>query len=113
MDEFPTSPVVIAIVVAAVGWGIVIYNRLVALRQRSRDGWSGIDVQLRRRAALIPNLVSPVKRYAAHEPCILLTVTVFLSQSQAASLSLPSSFFSLFLYFFFFFFFSLFFSFFF
>src|SRR3546814_21048532 len=48
MDEFPTSPVVLAIVVAAVGWGIVLYNRLVALPQRRRRGWRGIDVHLPR-----------------------------------------------------------------
>src|SRR3546814_1641614 len=91
MDEFPTSPVVIAIVVAAVGWGIVIYNRLVALRQRSREGWSGIDVQLRRRADLIPNLVSTVKGYAAHESGILETVTELRAQAQEASGSGPAA----------------------
>src|SRR3546814_5698302 len=73
MDEFPTSPVVIAIVVAAVGWGIVIYNRLVAPRQRSREGWSGIDVQLRRRADLIPNLVSTVKEIGRAHVCTPVT----------------------------------------
>src|SRR3546814_9202010 len=90
MDEFPTSPVVIAIVVAAVGWGIVIYNRLVALRQRSREGWSGVVVQLRRRADLIPNLVSTVKGYAAHESGILETVTELRAQAQEASCSGPA-----------------------
>ena len=46
---------------------IVMYNRLVRLRVRTEDGWSGIDVQLKRRYDLIPNLVETVKGYAAHE----------------------------------------------
>src|SRR3546814_9707573 len=73
------------------GWGIVIYNRRVALRQRSSEGWSGIDVQLRRRADLIPNLVSTVKGYAAHESGILETVTELRAQAQEASGSGPAA----------------------
>lgn len=46
---------------------IVIYNRLVRLRVRTEDGWSGIDVQLKRRYDLIPNLIETVKGYAKHE----------------------------------------------
>ena len=46
---------------------IVIYNRLVRLRVRTADSWSGIDVQLKRRYDLIPNLVETVKGYAKHE----------------------------------------------
>ena len=45
---------------------IVMYNRLVRLRVRTEDGWSGIDVQLKRRYDLIPNLVETVKGYAKH-----------------------------------------------
>ena len=48
---------------------IVIYNRLVRLRVRTEDGWSGIDVQLKRRYDLIPNLVETVKGYASHGSC--------------------------------------------
>jgi len=52
-----------------------IYNRLVTLRTRVDNGWSQIDVQLRRRADLIPNLVETVKGYAAHERGTLQAVT--------------------------------------
>src|SRR5437588_12334795 len=46
---------------------ILTYNKLVGLRQRSEEAWSDIDVQLKRRTDLIPNLVETVKGYAAHE----------------------------------------------
>ena len=58
---------VIALVVLAVGYGVVAYNRLVRLRTRVDASWSQIDVQLERRHDLIPNLVETVKGYAAHE----------------------------------------------
>ena len=54
---------VLAIVVA----GILIFNRLVSLRQMAYNGWSDIEVQLKRRADLIPQLVDTVKAYADHE----------------------------------------------
>src|SRR5437879_12291513 len=46
---------------------IVTYNKLVGLRQRSEEAWSDIDVQLKRRTDLVPNLVETVRGYAAHE----------------------------------------------
>ena len=46
---------------------VVVYNRLVRLRNRTENSWAQIDVQLRRRHDLIPNLVEAVKGYAAHE----------------------------------------------
>jgi LemA protein len=52
-----------------------IYNGLVRARIRCREAWSGIDVQLKRRASLIPNLVETVKGYAAHEREVLENVT--------------------------------------
>jgi len=51
------------------------YNRLVRLRQETNTGWSNIDVQLQRRADLIPNLVEAVKGYAAHERGVFESVT--------------------------------------
>lgn len=59
---------VIIAVLVIIGFILVgMYNGLVRARNRCREAWSGIDVQLRRRASLIPNLVETVKGYAAHE----------------------------------------------
>lgn len=59
--------VVIVIVVLLILWFIGTYNSLVGLRNRVKDQWAQIDVQLKRRADLIPNLVETVKGYAKHE----------------------------------------------
>lgn len=64
---------VIAIVVVAFIFGM--YNGLVRKRNRVREGWSDIDVQLKRRFNLIPNLIETVKGYAAHEREVLEGVT--------------------------------------
>ena len=61
---------------------IVLYNRLVRLRNMVREGWSGIDVQLKRRANLIPNLVETVKGYMGHERDLFEKVTELRSQSM-------------------------------
>jgi LemA protein len=59
--------IVLGIVLLLVLWAIYAFNRLVTYRNRADEGWSQIDVQLRRRYDLIPNLVETVKGYAAHE----------------------------------------------
>ena len=64
---------------------IVTYNGLVRLRQMVREAWSGIDVQLKRRTDLIPNLIETVKGYAAHEKDTLRDVTEMRTKAQAVS----------------------------
>ena len=59
--------IVLGVVALATVWAVVAYNRLVTYRNRAEEGWSQIDVQLRRRYDLIPNLVETVQGYAAHE----------------------------------------------
>ena len=59
--------IILCIVVVAALWLIMTYNGLVSLRQRCRQAFSDIDVQLKQRHDLIPNLVETVKGYAAHE----------------------------------------------
>jgi LemA protein len=71
-----TAMVVLLIfVILVVIWFISIYNRLVVLRNRIENAWSQIDVQLKRRADLIPNLVETVKGYAKHEREVFQRVT--------------------------------------
>jgi LemA protein len=65
--------------------GIVAYNRLVSLRARVDNGWSQIDVQLRRRYDLIPNLVRTVQGYASHERELFENVTEARSRAMDAS----------------------------
>ena len=63
---------------------IIIYNGLVRQRNMVREGWSGIDVQLKRRANLIPNLIETVKGYMQHESDLLSRVTALRSESLEA-----------------------------
>jgi len=63
------------IVVVFILWVVFLYNRMVVLRNRIENAWSQIDVQLRRRYDLIPNLVETVKGYAAHEKGVFEEVT--------------------------------------
>lgn len=67
--------IVVGIIVLALLYGVAVYNRLVRLRALVKEGFSGITVQLRRRADLVPNLVETVKGYATHERETLDAVT--------------------------------------
>jgi len=78
---------VIVVVVAAVLLGlafILLYNRLVRLRNRSENAWAQVEVQLKRRHDLIPNLVQTVKGYASHERATLDSVTEARTSAQQA-----------------------------
>jgi LemA protein len=74
----------LAAVGAIVVFIIVSYNRLVSLTQRSQSAWSDVDVQLKRRTDLVPNLVESVKSYAAHERDTLDAVVKARSAAVAA-----------------------------
>lgn len=67
--------ILIGAVVAVVLWLISLYNGMIKRRNHVEDGWSGIDVQLKRRHNLIPNLVNTVKKYASHEKEVMEAVT--------------------------------------
>lgn len=74
-----------AVLVAVVVWVVVTYNRLVRVRNKCEEAWSGIDVQLQRRADLVPNLVETVKGYAGHEREALEAVVEARNAMAAAS----------------------------
>jgi LemA protein len=78
---FVAGVLVVMVVTAA----LVIYNRLVHLRNVTRESWRDIDTELQRRHDLIPNLVSTVKGYAAHEQQTFETVTRQRSEAMAAA----------------------------
>lgn len=59
--------IILAVVVIVLLWGVTAYNRFVRLIQQTKEAWADIDVQLKRRYDLIPNLVETVKGYASHE----------------------------------------------
>ncbi len=73
-----------AILLVLVVWFISMYNGLVSARNRVREAWSGIDVQLKRRSSLVPNLVETVKGYAAHEKETFENVTAARAQLDNA-----------------------------
>ncbi len=82
---------IIAVIIGGlIVYAIYLYNSLVKNRQMTEEGWSGIDVQLKRRTDLIPNLLAAVKGYMSHERELLQKITELRSQSQAAQGSDPA-----------------------
>ncbi|HCO53520.1 MAG TPA: hypothetical protein DIT93_00700 [Pelagibacterium sp.] len=81
--------VILILVVAVLGYAIYVYNNLIRNRQLVEEGWSGIDVQLKRRADLIPNMLETVKGYMAHERETLQAVTDARAAVQAAQNASP------------------------
>ncbi|HEY4498658.1 MAG TPA: LemA family protein [Candidatus Paceibacterota bacterium] len=80
--------VIVGILVLVFAWIVFAYNRFVSLINRTKEAWADIDVQLKRRYDLIPNLVNTVKGYAAHEAGTLQKVTEARTRAmQAGSLA--------------------------
>ena len=79
--------VVLVIIGALALFFVATYNRLVTLRQRVKEAWADIDVQLKRRHDLIPNLVETVKGYATHEASVFQKVTEARAAAVAAGAS--------------------------
>lgn len=75
--------VVLGLILIVVLWAIMTYNALIKLKNMVEEGWSGIDVQLKRRANLIPNLIEAVKGYMGHEKDLLTRVTELRAQALA------------------------------
>ena len=67
--------ILLTVIVLAALWLLFTYNSLITLRNRVREAWSQIDVQLKRRSSLIPNLVEAVKGYAKHEKSVFENVS--------------------------------------
>lgn len=77
--------IIIAVIVLFLLYGVSIYNRLVKLRNLVQEAWSSIDVMLKKRHDLIPNLVETVKGYASHERETLDSVTRARNQAVGAN----------------------------
>lgn len=77
--------IVLAIVAGGVAWAVACYNRLVALRNRIANAFAQIDVQIKRRHDLIPNLVDVARRYLQHEQATLQAVIQARGQAQGAA----------------------------
>jgi LemA protein len=83
--------IILGVIVVLAGWAIAIYNGLVALRNRFKNAFAQIDVQLKRRYDLIPNLVETVKGYIKHERETLEAVIKARNSAQSAALAAAAS----------------------
>jgi LemA protein len=83
-----TTWIVLGVIAALVVWIIMIYNGLVAMRQRVNQSFADVDVQLKQRHDLVPNLVETVKGYAAHERQVLEEVTN--ARARATQVQIPA-----------------------
>jgi LemA protein len=77
--------IIIAVIAVLVLWIIMVFNRLIVLRTRVEEAWADIEVQLKRRYNLIPNLVNTVKGYAGHEKEVFEKVTQARSAAMGAT----------------------------
>ena len=79
--------VVLIVLLVIIFWLVLTYNRLVTLKNRAKEAWADIDVQLKRRYDLIPNLMETVKGYAAHEKTVFENVTKARAEAMQAQQS--------------------------
>jgi len=84
LNKMSISLIILIIFAVIVFWLILTYNRLVTLKNRTKEAWADIDVQLKRRYDLIPNLVETVKGYAAHEKTVFEKVTEARTRAMGA-----------------------------
>ena len=82
--SLPIFWIIILILAIIIFWVILTYNSLITLINRTKEAWADIDVQLKRRYDLIPNLVETVKGYAAHEKEVLTKVTEARTKAMEA-----------------------------
>jgi len=75
---------ILILIVVIVLWAVFVFNGLVTLRNRTKEAWADIEVQLKRRYDLIPNLVNSVKGYATHESSVFENVTKARSMAMGA-----------------------------
>ena len=81
----PILIVILVFIVAVAFWLMAVYNALVRLNNKTKEAWSDIDVQLKRRHDLIPNLIETVKGYASHEKGVFEAVTKARSQAMQST----------------------------
>ena len=86
-----TTTIVLIVLAVIVLWGIFAYNNLITLTNRAKEAWADINVQLKRRYDLIPNLVETVKGYAAHEAAAFENVTRARAAAMGASSATPAA----------------------
>lgn len=80
-----STGVALLVLLVLAAWVMLVFNRLVRLRNQVRTAWADIDVQLQRRHDLVPQLVSTVQGYAGHEQALMETVTALRAQAMAQS----------------------------
>lgn len=83
--QYLSTNIIWIILVLIVLWIVFVYNGLVKLRNRTKESWSDIEVQLKRRYDLIPNLVNTVKGYAHHEKTVFEDVTIARANTVSAN----------------------------
>lgn len=76
--------IILAVIVLIILWLVLVYNGIISLKNRTEEAWSDIDVQLKRRYDLIPNLVEVVKGYAKHEKTAFTEITKARTEAMSA-----------------------------